>query len=119
MPLRRFEPTALCERCIPSTRAKDQIISQVTIKQAQLRRIIKEGIDTHRKGGIVKVVLKHCVKITEESMLWCVIASITEVYTSQKGRNLSIISICLCIYKNTFLMVCKQGSNNLHGFYAK
>ena len=67
----------------------------------------------------MKVILKYCVKITEESMLWCVIASITEVYTSQKGRNFSVISIRLRIYKNTFLMVCKQGSNNLHRFLCK
>mgnify|MGYP004703977497 FL=1 len=47
------------------------------------------------------------------SMLRSIIATITEIKTTQKCSNFSIVTKSLSIYKNTFLMVGKESANNL------
>lgn len=68
---------------------------------------------THRNCRIMKIILKYCVKVMKQSMLRCIITTIAEIKTSKKSSYLSIITISLCINKDTLLMVCEDSSYNL------
>lgn len=52
---------------------------------------------THSKGGIVDIILKYSVKITEKPMLWCIITAITKIKTSDESCNFAVISRSLCV----------------------
>lgn len=62
----------------------------------------------------MKIILKNRVKIAKQPMLGSIVAAITEVQTPYKCSYLPIISGRLCIYDHTFLVMRKQGSDNLH-----
>lgn len=61
----------------------------------------------------MNIILKNSVEITKQSMFRCIITTITQINTSYKGSDFSIITMGLSINKNTFLMVCKHVSNYL------
>ena len=68
---------------------------------------------TYRKCWIVEIILEDSVEIMKQSMLWGIVPSITEINASYKCSYLPVITICLCVHKNAFLMVRKDCSNSL------
>lgn len=96
----------------------DRVLNTIPIvmdvrNNAEINCITQSPI-TYRKSRLMKIILKYSVKITKQSVLRCVITTITEIKTSYKCSYLAIITMCLCVHENTFLMVGKEGSNNLH-----
>lgn len=62
----------------------------------------------------MEIVLKYSVQILEQPVLRRVISTITEIDASNKCGNLPVITLCLRIHNNTFLVVCKHCSNDLN-----
>lgn len=90
-----------------------KLITHSTSETQTKKQLLKNKVEnrkeniTHSKCWVMDIIQKDCVKITEKSMLWCIIAAITKIKTSNKSSYLSLISRSLCIDQYTFLMMSK------------
>lgn len=81
--------------------------------RAEIYHRTSKNISSYRNCRVVKIIWENSFQVSKKPMLWCVIAALTKIEASNESSNLSHIWRSMCINQQTFLMVSKNGPNNL------